>query len=70
MLSFPSVGSASTSIIPLCFLFLGPFVNPVRVREETLGHTFSFSHDPVTPTKIHNLVMVAGWGISLLLLLR
>ena len=69
MLSFSSVGSASTSIIPF-FLFLGSFVTPIRVRGETLRHTSSSSYDPFTPAKMHNLVMVAGWGISPLLLLR
>ena len=70
IISFSSVGYASSSIILFCLLFLGPFVTPVRVRGETLGHTSSSSHDPFTLARMHNLLMVAGWGISPLFLLR
>ena len=70
LLSFPPVGSASTSIFPFCFLFLGPFVTPIRVRGDTRGHTSSSSHDPFTPARMHSRLMVAGWGSSPLLLLR
>ena len=44
--------------------------HPVRVRGETLQLTSSSFHDLFTPAKMHNLVLVARWGISPLLLLR
>ena len=60
LLSFSSVGSASSSTIPFCFLFLGPLVTPIRVRGDALGHVSSSSHDPLTLTKMHSLLIVVG----------
>ena len=60
LLSFSSPGSASSSTIPFYFLFLVPFVTPVRVRGDALGHVSSLSHDPLTPATVHSLLIVAG----------
>ena len=32
----------------------------VRVRGDTLGQVSSSSHDPLTPAKMHNLLIVVG----------
>ena len=58
--SFSSSDYASASTISFFFLSLYPFITPVGVRGETLGHVSSSSHLPFTPAKIHNVVIVAG----------
>ena len=70
VLSFSFAGSVSTSVILFCFLFLSPFITPVKVRGDTFENVSSSSHDPCTLVSMHNLVMVAGCGMSPLLFVR
>ena len=71
-LCFPLYWLIFSFIFFFCFhsfslpLLFGPFISPVNVKGEALGHDSSSSQSPFTHPKMQSFVIVVGCGIKLL----